>query len=119
MRTASQRLVLCVTLLLPLGVQAGPETTGVGIDLRLLDLNGAPFRSFHLGYYSQGLNAQQPTAATPLPSKALRDEGEVWDLSPTHIGLDAARVGALPDQPDITPLLRDRMDERLLVPATN
>lgn len=116
MRHTSHCLMILSTLGLSLAVHAGPQTGTPGLDLDMLDLNGAPFRTFHLGHFSQGLDADHPTAATALPTEQLGDDQAPGDTPEHHTGMDARSATALPERPDIAPLLQG-YDDSLLHPA--
>jgi hypothetical protein len=117
MRFAPHPIVILLALSLPLAIQAGPQTATNSLDLEMLDMNGAPFRSFHLGLYAEGLDARHPAAAAPLPSEDMQhNPPSVQEDPERYTGVDANQADAVPAKPDIAPLLQS-YDQDLLQPA--
>ena len=85
------RPIACAALLLavPATGQAGPSLPQQELNLQVLDLNGAPFRHFHLRAYHQGiLNPRTPPQALPQrltqqahPNEALGQLTELFTES--------------------------------------
>lgn len=105
MRIAPPSLALAWALVLPPVAQAGPQTPAYGLDLRMLDLNGAPFRSFHLGHYSDGLDATRPKSTGALPSQQLNADLAVHAPADSDVGIRTQPAATLPGRPDIEPLI--------------
>jgi hypothetical protein len=91
-------------------LQAGPQTIKQKLDLQLLDLNGTPFRTFHLGHYQQELDANRPTSAGALPSAELRGHA-----SPAHD--DPSQYTGMRTEP-AGPALQ-KIDVDALIPAND
>lgn len=112
MRTNTHKLLLLLSLTLPLPTLAGPQTPSMNLDLQMLDRNGAPFRTFHLGLYTQGLDDHRPAAAMELPSDQLSGELTAVQQNPAPFtGYVPESDGSLPFSPDIAPLLVHRYED--------
>ena len=114
MRYAPYLPFLLLTLASPMAAQAGPQTGSGELDLKMLDMNGAPFRSFHLGLYAEGLDDRHPAAASALPSEELQHSAPAVQEDPErYTGVDANQADLVPTKPDLAPLL-ENYDESLL-----
>jgi len=119
--SAAMRFALSVVILLalslPLASQAGPQIGAAELDLKLLDMNGSPFRSFRLGLYAEGADDRRPAGATALPSEELQfNSPSVHDNAERYTGIATQPADPMPIKPNIAPLL-DSYDENLLRPS--
>ncbi len=109
----SQKLILLLSLAAPLSTFAGPQHVSSELDLSMLDRNGAPFRTFHLGLYQEGLDAHRPAAVMSMPSDTLADMPITALLDAEEVtGVTRQSNVTLPSRPDIAPLLVHRYDDQ-------
>lgn len=106
MRRYLPTLVILPMLGLSPALQAGPQTGNQTLDLEMLDLNGTPFRTFHLGHYQQELDASRPTTATTLPSATLRGVAAPLEDDPgKYTGMTADTTDPAPQKLDMDRLM--------------
>lgn len=98
-------MVLVLNLALALPAFAGPQILSEGLNLSILDMNGAPFRTFHLGLYNGGLDTRTLDMATALPSDELTETIASADDNSGLTGVAAEPPSSLPTRPDISPLV--------------
>lgn len=110
-QTAAMAL-LGIALAMP--ASAGPTLPVVELDLQVLDLNGAPFRHFHLGHFA-GVTLDPsavPLPPPPSPNAFLNDVRQLRNL-PQVAGVsmpeDRYQAAAIP-----TDSLLKNWDEELL-----
>lgn len=115
MHTLRHKLFLLLSLAASVPAWSGPQQLSHGLDLTMLDRNGAPFRTFHLGLYHDGLDARRPSAVMSMPSDTLnsRENGPALDAEPMT-GIAHETDIEVPFSPDIAPLLVHRYDDESL-----